>query len=240
MLPKSQMKMGVFRWVISVLLTFYPLYLISPAASIMDEISIDANEHYLSFHDNDLSSEAFLYALKGFSNLRRSEWKLNDSILTVIDYSLPSTKERLFVIDLRNTQIVKKSLVAHGTETGALFAKHFSNKPQSHQSSLGFFITGNTYIGKHGYSLRMSGIEKGINDNARERAIVFHAAKYVSEEFIEKHGRLGRSFGCPALPQNENQLIIDLIKGESCVFIYFPDEKYLTNSDVLNSKKYMP
>jgi hypothetical protein len=234
------MKMGVFRWVISALLAFYPLYLISPAASPIGEKSFGINEYYQAFGNRNIPYEAFAHALDGFSNMKKMNKKVNDSILTIIDYSLPSTKERLFILDLKNKRLLKKSLVAHGTETGALYAQHFSNKPQSHQSSLGFFITGNTYYGKHGYSLRMSGIEKDINDNARERAIVFHAAKYVSTKFIEKYGRLGRSFGCPALPQNESHTIIDIIKGESCVFIFYPDDTYLTRSVILNSKTNRP
>jgi hypothetical protein len=229
------MKMGVFRWVLVALLAFYPLYLISPAASPVKEKSVDVNEYYVAFGNNDIPFEAFRYAIYGFLNMKKINGHLNDTILTIIDYSLPSTKERLFIIDLKNYKLLKKTLVAHGTETGALYAQFFSNKPQSHQSSLGFFITGDTYFGKHGYSLRMSGIEKGINDNARERAIVFHGAKYVSTTFIEKYGRLGRSFGCPALPQTENQSIIDMIKEESCVFIFYPDNAYLSRSEFLNS-----
>lgn len=227
--------MGVFRWVLCLLLAFYPLYLISPAASPVEGNSINADEYYSTLDNNDIPYEAFAHAVKGFNSIIRTTDQLNDSILTIIDYSLPSTKERLFVIDLKNKRLLKKSLVAHGTGTGALYARNFSNKPQSHQSSLGFFITCNTYYGKHGYSLRISGIEKGINDNARKRAIVFHAADYVSTNFIKKHGRLGRSFGCPALPVNKNEEIINIIKGESCVFIFYPDTKYLKQSILLSS-----
>lgn len=229
------MKMGVFRWVVSALIAFYPLYLISPAASPVIEKTVDAKEFYSSIDNNDIPFNAFVHALIGFNNIQNINDTLNDSILTIIDYSLPSTEERLFIIDLKNKKLLKKSLVAHGIKTGELFARYFSNIPQSHKSSLGFFITGKTYYGKHGYSLRLSGIEEGINNNALERAIVFHAAKYVSSNFIKKYGRLGRSFGCPALPQDENKTIIDIIKCQSCVFIFYPDETYFTRSAILNS-----
>ena len=128
--------------------------------------------------------------------------------------------------------MITKSLVAHGRSTGMLYPESFSNKMQSYQSSLGFFITDDTYEGKHGYSLRLNGIEKNINDNARKRAIVFHAADYVSRDFIEKYGRIGRSFGCPALPLEQNRKIIDLIKNNTCVFMYFPTPDYIKKSDL--------
>lgn len=216
------------------MLILLPLHLISPATSPVKDASPDAETYYLALGDNDIPREAFAYALNGYYNMQRKNEKINDSILTLIDYSLPSTVQRLFIMDLKNKKLLKKSLVAHGKGTGSLHARNFSNTPQSHQSSLGFFITGKTYYGKHGYSLRISGIEKGINDKAAERAIVFHGAKYVSTKFIEEYGRLGRSFGCPALPVNENQIIIDLIKEESCVFIFYPDENYLSRSELLN------
>ena len=228
--------MGVIRWVLSASLVLCPLYPISPAVSpVLEETSI-ANEYYSILNLTEIQYKAFAFALNGFAKIQEFSPALNDTILTIIDYSLPSDKERLFVVDLKNKKILYKSLVAHGTETGALYARYFSNRLQSHQSSLGFFITGNTYYGKHGYSLRLSGIEKGINDNARKRAIVFHAASYVSTTFIEKHGRLGRSFGCPALPVNMNEPIIDIIKNKSCVFIFYPDETYLAQSVFLNSR----
>jgi hypothetical protein len=215
-------------------MAFYPLHLISPAPSPTSEFSVDVETIYHAIGNDIIPFEAFKYALMGFNNLQAKDSLAYDTLLTVIDYSLPSTEERLYIIDLKNRKLVKKSLVAHGMATGSLFAKSFSNCPRSHQSSLGFYRTESTYIGKHGYSLRMAGLEKGINDNARERAIVFHGAEYVSTDFIKKYGRLGRSFGCPALPPDENQSIIDLIKESTCVFMYFPDIEYLNRSKILN------
>lgn len=232
--------MGVFRWVTCALLAFYPSYQISTASLPDNEKSVNINEIYQTLEESEISYEAFIHAFNGFFKIKSYNKKINDSILTIIDYSLPSTKERLIIVDLKNKKLLKKSLVAHGKGSGTQYARCFSNIPKSHQSSLGFFITENTYHGKHGYSLRISGIEKGINDNARERAIVFHGANYVSKNFIKKHGRLGRSFGCPALPLDDNQAIIDIIRGESCVFVFYPDENYLTQSLLLNSMSDRP
>lgn len=140
----------------------------------------------------------------------------------MVDFSLSSKENRLWVIDLNKNTILFQSLVAHGRNSGNEFADEFSNKPESHQSSLGLYLTGETYIGKHGYSLRLDGQEKGINSNARDRAIVIHGADYVSENFIKQHGRLGRSFGCPSLPNEVSKEIIDAIKDKSCLFVYYP------------------
>jgi hypothetical protein len=130
--------------------------------------------------------------------------------------------------------VIFQDYVAHGKNTGNLMAEKFSNRPFSNQSSLGFFQTAETYHGKHGLSLRLDGLEKGINDKARQRAIVIHSAKYAEESFIKKYGRLGRSFGCPALPAGNYYEIIELIKGGTLLFIYYPQPGYLENSSVLN------
>ncbi len=154
----------------------------------------------------------------------------NERLLTIIDFTKPSTEKRLFIIDLNNQELIHHTLVAHGKNTGLNVAENFSNTSQSLQSSLGFYNTGEPYYGKHGYSLRLDGLEKGINNNARKRAIVIHGAKYVSEDFIENHGRLGRSWGCPALPVDQTKEIIDLIKKGTCLYIYSDDKDYLENS----------
>jgi hypothetical protein len=196
------------------------------------------DEIYKKLEIDNLSLDAFKIAITGFIKLKDQNVLNNDSLLTIIDYSLPSTEERLFVIDLKNIHLLKESLVAHGMSTGDLCPESFSNKVQSHKSSLGFFITEDTYEGKHGYSLRLNGIEKNINDNALERAIVIHGASYVSENFIQKYGRIGRSFGCPALPLEQNKQIIDLIKNNSCLFIYFPASDYLNKSKLVIPDNY--
>lgn len=133
---------------------------------------------------------------------------------------------------MKNQKIVKISLVAHGKNSGVNIAKSFSNKRHSRKSSLGLYITSETYEGKHGYSLRLDGMSTGLNDNARKRAIVIHGADYVSESFIEKNDRLGRSFGCPALTENEVEEIINLIKEGSCLFIYHPSLIPISQSDL--------
>ena len=154
----------------------------------------------------------------------------NEDIVSIIDFSKPSTEKRLFILDLKKHKILYHTYVAHGKNTGVNEAHKFSNNRGSNQSSLGLYRTGESYQGKHGYSLRLDGLEKGINDNARIRAVVIHSAWYVSEEFIKKHGRLGRSWGCPALPVDLSKEIIDLIKGGSCLYIYADDTEYLENS----------
>lgn len=165
--------------------------------------------------------ECFSKALKGFNRLKEMG-KISKEFLTIVDYSLPSTAKRLWVIDTRLNKVVMNSLVAHGKNSGQNYANNFSNKKESNMSSLGFFTTGETYMGKHGLSLKLDGQESGLNDMARTRAIVMHAADYVSEAFAKAHHRLGLSHGCPALPPALNSKIIATIKGKSCLFIYHP------------------
>ncbi|MFY0675308.1 MAG: murein L,D-transpeptidase catalytic domain family protein [Bacteroidia bacterium] len=145
----------------------------------------------------------------------------NNSIIVIIDFSLASTKERFFVIDLENKKLLYHALVAHGRNTGENMAKHFSNTSESKKSSLGLFVTAETYNGKHGYSLKLDGLDKGVNDNARERLIVIHGADYVTHKFASQQGRLGRSWGCPALPPALTKEIINTIKGGYPLFAYY-------------------
>ena len=167
-----------------------------------------------------ISFHAFQLAYSEYSALVKDGLVKNDSLLTIIDFDKPSSEDRLFIIDLKNKQLIRKTLVAHGMNSGLVTANDFSNQENSHKSSLGMYLTDDTYIGKHGYSLHLDGLEEGLNDNARKRAIVMHGANYVSEKYIQKNGRLGRSFGCPALSYAENEDIINLIKDKSCLFIY--------------------
>jgi hypothetical protein len=153
----------------------------------------------------------------------------------VIDYSKPSTAKRLWVFDLRSRALLYEELVAHGRGSGDDFATAFSNDPQSHQSSLGLFETAETYSGKNGYSLRLKGLDPGFNDKALARAIVIHGAPYVSQEFARSRGRLGRSWGCPALREPVAHEIIDRIKGNGLLFAYYPDRKWLRSSRFLSS-----
>ena len=153
--------------------------------------------------------------------------------LTVIDYSRPSTERRLWTFDLATGEALHHELVAHGQGSGGDRATLFSNVPDSHQSSLGLFATAETYVGKHGYSLRLDGLDPGFNDRARERAIVIHGAPYVSEAFARAQGRLGRSWGCPALGDHVARDVIDSIKGGNLVFAYYPSQTWLNGSPLL-------
>ena len=153
--------------------------------------------------------------------------------LTVIDYSKPSTEKRLWVYDMRTRAVLYEELVAHGSGTGDNVASSFSNEPDSHKTSLGLFVTEGTYVGKNGYSLRLNGLDDGFNDRARERAIVMHGAPYVSEAFAQAQGRLGRSWGCPALREAVAHELIDHVKGGNLVFAYYPDAQWLKTSQYL-------
>ena len=181
-----------------------------------------------------IAEEAFTTALKGYQLLKSTNQLLQSNHLTIIDYNQPSTQKRLYVLDMTTGKLIFHSLVAHGQGSGIIYASDFSNVPESYKSSLGFYVTGKVYRGKNGYSLKLHGLEKDINDKALFRDIVIHGAKYVSQDFINQHGYVGRSQGCPALPIGLNNQIIDQIKDGSCVFIYHSNKKYLAQSTVLN------
>jgi len=152
------------------------------------------------------------------------------NILAVIDYSLPSTTKRLWIFDLKKEKLLFHELVAHGKGSGDNYAKKFSNREGTLASSLGLFEAAGTYQGKHGYTLKLKGLEKGINDNAEKRSIVIHGAWYVTETFWKKHGRLGRSWGCPALDKQVSRQVIDVLKDGGLVFVYYPDKQWLSSS----------
>lgn len=154
--------------------------------------------------------------------------------LAVIDFSLPSSVERLWIFDLQSGELVLNELVAHGRNSGNLESTVFSNIEGSHQSSIGLFRAGESYRGKHGYSLRLDGLEPGVNDLARQRAIVIHGADYVNETWVKDYGRIGRSHGCPAVDQQVIRRVVDNLKGGQLVFKYYPDQKWLRSSDYLN------
>jgi hypothetical protein len=194
---------------------------------------IDIHQLWLDCRLKDeVTFQVFNSAVKGYQRMEKITRK---NIITIIDYSKPSTEKRFFVIDIKNKQLLYKCLVAHGKNSGDIYAKSFSNQLESLKSSLGFYLTAETYSGVHGFALKLEGLEKGINDNARAREIVIHGADYVSEEFIKKYGRLGRSWGCPALPVEISREIIDKISGGSCLFIYCDDAYYRENSRFLAS-----
>jgi len=190
---------------------------------------------YDSLHLNTLglTKQAFDYAITGFNSLRSLGKLTNDTIISIIDFSLSSGKKRLFVIDIKNYKVLYNTYVAHGRNSGTEYAKEFSNNPESYKSSLGFYITKDTYNGEHGFSLHLEGEEKGINDNAYSRDIVMHCADYVNESYIRSKGYIGRSLGCPALPKKVYKPIIDKIKNGTCLFLYSPDPYYLSHSSFL-------
>lgn len=187
----------------------------------------------LKLNKMGLSEDAFDYALSGYEYLKAQGKLTNDDVLTIADFSLPSSQKRLFVIDLKNEKILFNTYVAHGRNSGKETANSFSNDPESFKSSLGFYVTKNTYTGTHGFSLRLEGEEKGINDNAMSRAIVMHSADYVNKSLINSQGYIGRSLGCPALPKEVYKPIIQKIKDGSCLFIYSSESNYLAKSSLL-------
>ena len=197
------------------------------------EMNSNSRFIYNQIGNYSLSFEAFDLAIKGYSDLKDS-LHLRENIISVVDFSQPSTKKRFYLIDIDSKKVLFQDYVAHGKNTGVLEAKKFSNTANSNQSSLGFFKTAETYHGKNGLSLRLDGLEEGINHLARKRAIVIHAADYAEETFIKKYGRLGRSYGCPSLPPDNYNEIIELIKDGTLLFIYSPQETYLQGSEILN------
>ncbi|MEG0925609.1 murein L,D-transpeptidase catalytic domain family protein [Chryseobacterium sp.] len=186
--------------------------------------------------EHELNYEVFSKALTGFENLKKAGLLTQDShLLTICDFSMSSNMKRLWVIDLDDKKVVFNSLVAHGKNTGEEFATNFSNTESSRQSSMGFYITDATYQGDNGYSLKLLGMDKGFNDAAYRRAIVMHGADYVSDQFAATHKRIGRSWGCPAIPRELTQSMINTIKGRNLLFIYYPDQNYLSSSEWLKS-----
>ena len=181
-----------------------------------------------------LSQQAFEYAMQGFNYLVEKGKLNNDRVISIVDFSQPSSRKRLFVIDLDQEKVVFNTYVAHGVNSGAASATRFSNTPESNESSLGFYETSNTYMGGNGYSLRLEGLEAGFNDNAARRAIVMHGAAYVNEALVNSQGYIGRSWGCPAVPEKLHKPIIDKIKNGTCLFIYSPDTYYLNHSRILH------
>jgi len=180
-----------------------------------------------------LSYNVFRLGMIGYYSLDREGALSDKGLITIIDFSKPSTKKRFYTIDLKKLAVRYHTFVAHGKNTGGNLATAFSNVPSSNQSSLGFYVTGETYVGSKGYSLRLDGKEEAFNDKIRSRAVVMHAADYATESFIKRYGRLGRSQGCPALPPEISRNVIDTIKNKTAIFTYYPDEQYLNRSQYL-------
>ena len=203
-------------------------FTIGESESSEEDNRIDIHQLWL---DCELSEvipfEVFNRAMLGYSQIESVKKK---NLISIIDFSLASTEKRFYVIDLEKKKLLYRCLVAHGKNTGENSAKNFSNESKSLKSSLGFYLTAETYEGINGYSLKLDGLEKNINDNARTREIVIHGADYVSEDYIKRYGRLGRSWGCPALPPEILKEVVDKISNGSCLFIYADDKFYKENS----------
>jgi hypothetical protein len=189
----------------------------------------------INLKDLGLSKQALAYALKGYYYLLSHHKLSRPNILSICDLSQSSRNKRLYVLDLEQKTILINTYVAHGRNSGREYATTFSNSASSHKSSLGFFVTEDTYFGNNGLSLKICGMERGINDGAARRNIVIHGSPYVGADFMQmNHFINGRSYGCPAVPLEESESIIDAIKGGSCLFIYNPTKKYITRSKILN------
>lgn len=185
------------------------------------------NQHITEIYDSaklsaaSLDFEVFKKALTGYYHLK-GDYKVSSDkqVISIVDFTKPSSKKRLWIVDLENRKILFHTFVAHGRGSGGLNAEKFSNTNESHQSSLGFYVTDETYFGKHGLSLKLRGLDKGYNTNAYARAIVVHGADYVSQRFVNQNGYLGRSHGCPAVPVELTNDIIKTIKGKTAMFLY--------------------
>jgi hypothetical protein len=190
--------------------------------------------HAIPFGESRPDYDLFRKAYVGFLNLKAANKLSNKDILTIIDFRKSSNQERFWSIDLANKKVLYHSLVAHGRKSGEEFAKNFSNDMESHMSSFGFYVTGSTYIGKHGLSLYLDGMDAGYNSNARTRSVVMHSADYVNEEFVKQNGRLGRSLGCPAIPEANHKEVINTLMEKTCLFIYYPNAGYEKKTKLLS------
>ncbi|MCK4870713.1 MAG: murein L,D-transpeptidase catalytic domain family protein [Gammaproteobacteria bacterium] len=183
-----------------------------------------------------LRPEVLRLAFTAYKNAYRKGIAVKRPILTVIDYSIPASEKRLWVLSLSDARVLYHTLVAHGKNSGTgLIAKRFSDRPGTEESSLGLYLTGNTYFGHRGLSLRLDGLDRGFNGNAERRAIVMHGAWYVSHRIFEKYGTAGRSWGCPAVPIRYARPVINTIKNGTLVFAYYPEKRWLDDSKYLHA-----
>lgn len=216
-----------------------PAAVAAPAAAVSIDLKTMATAASAAIYDSlhldelGMAPEVLQYAYLGYLKLQEQGAIRNEAVLSICDFSQSSFKKRLYIIDIKNFKVLKNTYVAHGRNSGLQYASDFSNTPESLQSSLGFYVTKGTYTGKHGLSLRLDGKELGFNNKAEERAIVVHGADYIGSHRLQSP-YMGRSFGCPAVPQAEAGEVINTIKDGTCMFIYHPSKKYLTGSKLLN------
>lgn len=205
-----------------------------------ESIVQDTFKHSKFYHKlllSGISYESFVYGLDGYKQICDS-LHICYRYLCVADFQKPSSEKRIYVIDMQDSSLFHSDYVAHGRNSGQLHAESFSNIMHSNQSSLGFYLISESYEGKHGLSIRLDGLDAGFNDRARDRAIVMHAADYAEPSIILSTGRLGRSLGCPALPQEGFSKVALSIAAKSVLFIYYPQKEYLSQSVWLNRKKH--
>lgn len=207
------------------------LFFISNLVFATNSVNISMDKHIHDIYsqlklENKMEYDTFQKAYKGYEKISDKR----EGLLTIIDFTKPSNEKRFFVIDLNKKKIDYSTYVTHGKNSGLTVPLNFSNNRNSYMSSLGFYITGDAYEGKYGYSLRLQGLEEGFNSNAYRRAIVVHGADYADPSFIEKYGFLGRSEGCPAIPTTISKDVIDYIKGKTVLFIMGKDKHYIEKS----------
>lgn len=201
--------------------------------TIFNEINSEFLYEDIVFEEAKPNEDALFYGTLGYNYLKE-QGKINNNKLTIVDFSISANQERFWVIDMDSREVIYHTLVSHGKNSGQEYASAFSNNDGSHMSSLGFYLTESIYDGKHKKSLRLDGLESGFNSNARQRGVVIHAADYVSHDYVRNNGRLGRSHGCPALPNHLNDEIVETIQNQSCLFLYYPDNDYINYSPILN------
>jgi len=214
----------------------FPSLLGKTTVNNLAERHVDSVYNALHLISYGLKKEVFFTAYKGYQYLLANKKLAKTQLLTICDYSQPSTAKRLYVLDVENGEILYHTLVSHGKKSGQTYATTFSNLNSSHKSSLGFMVTADTYFGKAGYSMHFDGMEMGFNDQVRNRAIVMHGSYYVNENRADEGEQMGRSYGCPAIPYALHSSIINTIKGGSCFFAYHPTHTYLQRSKIINAK----
>lgn len=213
----------------------FPSLLTNPVNAPFLKVQSDSLYNLMGLEGFGLQRDVFFKAYKGYNYLLKKGLVRKKNILTVCDYSQSSNNKRLYVIDLKETRLLFNTFVSHGKNSGGEFATSFSNLVESNKSSLGFMMTGETYNGIAGYSLRFDGMEAGINDKVRARDIVLHGSNFVNAQMVEARGIIGNSLGCPAIPNDKRKQVIDAIKGGSCFYINHTDNWYNTTSSILNA-----